>query len=100
MEALSGMTGDYLKGVKRRASESKAYSAFQLIGLELATVLNDRAHTPLYIKIAKDHPDHHRLMILAKDVAGKPSVHNKGAYFMRLLFKNDDYGKKDTFDTQ
>ncbi len=96
VEALGGSTGDYFKNLAKRGKESKAYSAHQLAGLELADILGDRAHTALYIKIAKQNPDHHRLMILAKDIAGKPSVQNKGAYFMRLLYN----GKKDTHHQQ
>ena len=85
VEAFGGITGDYLNDLAKRGKESKAYSAHQLAGLQLADILGDRAHTALYISIAKRNPDHHSLMILAKDIAGKPSVQNKGAYFMRLL---------------
>ena len=99
VEAFGGISSDYLANLAKRGKESKAYSAHQLVGLQLAEILGDAAHTALYIRIAKLHTDHHALMILAKDIAGKPSVQNKGAYFMRLLHgerKNSPAnGKKD-----
>lgn len=99
MEAFKNFSGDYLKGLTGRASESKVYSAHQEIGLELATILHDRFHKALYIKLAKTHPDHQRLLILAKDIAGRQGVTNKGAYFMRLLFDGEHYdGKKNSFN--
>lgn len=99
MDALRGLAGDYMGGLAKRAKASKVYAGFQMIGLELANILSDRAHTPLYIRLAKTHPDHAQLMILAKDIAGKPSVTNKGAYFMKALSNKDkgyDGWKKDT----
>ena len=85
VEGLRGITGDYFKDLSKRGKESKAYSAHQLAGLQLAEILCDAAHKSLYIRLAKSHADHHALMILAKDIAGKPSVQNKGAYFMRMV---------------
>ena len=99
MEAFKNFSGDYLKGLAGRASESKVYSAHQEVGLQLAALLHDRFHKALYIKLAKTHPDHHRLLILAKDIAGRQGVANKGAYFMRLLFDGENYnGKKNSFN--
>lgn len=99
MDAFGGLVGNYGDRLAERAKASKVYAGFQMIGLELANILSDRAHTPLYIKLAKTHPDHAQLMILAKDIAGKPSVTNKGAYFMKALSNKDkgyDGWKKDT----
>lgn len=92
METLGNLSKDYVKRLDERARESHVYRSYQLVGLELADILRDGSHKALYIKIAKDHADHHRLLILAKDIAGRPGVKNKGAYFMRLLFDGDHYG--------
>lgn len=99
MEAFKNVSGDYLGGLAHRAKESKVYSAHQEVGLELATILHDRFNKALYMKIAKTHPDHQRLLMLAKDIAGRQGVGNRGAYFMRLLFDGEHYDgkKKDTF---
>ncbi len=95
VEAFKGGAGEYLKNLSKRSKVSRAYSAHQSVGLELAGILNDAAHKALYIRLAKKYTDHHSLMILAKDVASKPSVQNKGAYFMRLL-----HGEKKTTETK
>ncbi len=101
MEAITGGAGEYLKNLSKRGKSSRAYSAHQSVGLELAGILNDAAHKALYIRLAKKYTDHHSLMILAKDVAGKPSVQNKGAYFMRMLHgeKKIPDGKNGTKNT-
>lgn len=91
METFGSLGKDYIKRLDKRAGESHVYRSYQLIGLELADILRDARHTSLYIKIAKDHKDHQRLLILAKDIAGRPAVKNRGAYFMRLLFDGDWY---------
>ena len=99
MEAFKNVSGDYLQGLAGRARESKVYSAHQMIGLELATILHDRFNKALYIKIAKTHSDHQRLLMLAKDIAGRQGVANRGAYFMRLLFDGKQYdGQKNIFN--
>ncbi len=99
MDAFKNVSGDYLKGLLGRRATSKVYSAHQMIGLELATILHDRFHTALYIKLAKTHPDRERLLTLAKDIASRQGVANKGAYFMRLLFDGEHYdGKKNLFN--
>jgi len=104
MDAFKNVSGDYLKGLASRRDTSKIYSAHQSIGLELATILHDRFNKALYIKIAKTHPDHQRLLMLAKDIAGREGVVNRGAYFMRLLFDGEHYdgyhGKKNTIDRE
>ncbi len=75
---------DYLELLKKRAKESKVYSSHQMTGLMLAEILNDEKHKSLYIKLAKEK-DPQKLMELAKSVAGRKNVANKGAYFMKLL---------------
>lgn len=76
----------YLKELKRRAAESHVYRKYQLIGLEVAQILGDSRHKALYIRLAKESGTAaDRLLRLAKDVAERTSVRNKGAYFMSLL---------------
>ena len=91
---MGGMALDpeYLKTVAARAKKSHVYRKYQMTGLMLAEILADNAHKALYIKLAKEH-DGERLIRLARDVAEKRDVKNKGAYFMRMLF---DGGKDST----
>lgn len=77
---------DYLNKLKKRGSESKVYKKHQLVGLEIARVLEDEKHKSLYIKLAKDN-NQEKLMWLAKEIAEKKNVKNKGAYFMSVLKK-------------
>ncbi len=74
----------YLTALKDRAKESHVYKKFQLTGLEIAEILRDEPHKSLYIKLAKQY-DPGELLRLAKEVAERKNVNNKGAYFMRLL---------------
>ncbi len=82
---------DYLASLKERGKESRVYKKYQMTGLMLAEILGDNAHKALYIKLAKDH-DEEKLVRLAKDIAEKKNIRNKGAYFMRMLFD----GRKNT----
>ena len=92
------MGKEYFKNLDERRHESHVYRPYQLIGLELAEILHDEAHKSLYIKLAKDHSDYHRLLSLAKRIAEQNSVRNKGAYFMKLFY-DKDYGKTDNGKT-
>lgn len=83
----SGFKKEYLELMRKRRGDSKIYAKHQFIGLELAKVLDDMSRKALYIKLAKEN-DGERLLTLAKDVASKIGVKNKGAYFMRVFFKN------------
>jgi len=74
----------YLKELARRGKESHVYRKYQLIGLEISQLLKDERHKVLYIKLAKEG-NADRMLALAKDVAGRDSVKNKGAYFMAIL---------------
>jgi hypothetical protein len=75
---------NYLKELRKRAKESRVYRKHQLIGLEIAHILHDEKHKSLYIKLAKEqNPD--TLLALAKEVAERTQVRNRGAYFMKLL---------------
>ena len=79
---------DYLEELKKRKKESRVYSEHQLVGLLIAEILEDDKHKSLYIKMAKDYnPD--KLLKLAKSVAERKNVENKGAYFMKLFYSND-----------
>lgn len=74
----------YLKELKRRAGESRVYKKHQLIGLEVAQILEDEKHKTLYIKLAKEgNPE--AILCLAKEVAERKAVKNKGAYFMKVF---------------
>jgi hypothetical protein len=81
---MPGTREKYMTELKRRGKESHVYRQYQLIGLELAELLNDRAHKALYIKLAKER-DPERLLAIAKDVADRKDVKNRGAYFMRVV---------------
>lgn len=80
---------DYLDELKKRKSQSRVYKEYQLVGLSIAEILEDEKHKALYIKLAKEHnPD--KLYRLAKSVADRKNVGNKGAYFMSLLYKDEN----------
>ncbi|MBI5732419.1 hypothetical protein HY967_00460 [Candidatus Jorgensenbacteria bacterium] len=83
----------YMDALRERANTSHAYTSHQLIGLEIADILEDPKHKALYIKLAKEHGPH-ELLKLAKDVASRSNINNMGAYFMRLVgelkFKNNE----------
>lgn len=71
----------YLSELAARRRKSRAHTRHQLIGLLIAETLADRSHKSLYIKMAKEgNPD--VLLALAKDVAERPGIDNRGAYFM------------------
>lgn len=73
----------YLDEIKKRKKDSKVYKEFQLTGLELADILDDREHKSLYIRLAKTN-SRQKLMAVAKDVADRRNVKNLGAYFMKM----------------
>lgn len=74
----------YIAELRRRAKESHVYRKYQLVGLAIAETLKDERHKALYIKLAKEH-DGERLLALAKDIAERRNVKNRGAYFMSLM---------------
>ncbi|HOB89939.1 MAG TPA: hypothetical protein PLN18_00985 [Candidatus Colwellbacteria bacterium] len=80
---------DYFRKIKERAKESRVYTRHQLVGLEMAELLDDRAHKSLYIKLAKEFNED-RLLSLAKSIAEKKNIKNKGAYFMAIWQKEKD----------
>ena len=75
---------NYIKNLKERGKDSHIYTKFQLIGLEIAQILNDNKLKAIYIKLCKDkNPE--TLLAIAKDVAERKTIENKGGYFMRVL---------------
>ena len=74
---------EYLNQYKERAKTSRVYRKYQMTGLALAEILEDDKHKSLYIKLAKNGNDE-KLIRLAKNVAERKNIKNKGAYFMNL----------------
>ena len=75
---------EYMDELKKRSRESRVYKEYQLMGLLIAEALEDEKHKSLYIKLAKEH-DGDELLKIAKDVAERANIENKGAYFMKIL---------------
>lgn len=86
---------DYIKTLKDRNKKSHVYKKFQMMGLEIARLLNDEKHKSLYIKLAKEkNPE--TLLAIAKDVSQRKNIENKGGYFMKILqekFPKKERGK-------
>lgn len=75
---------EYLKEIRTRVKKNRVSQKFQLTGLALADILEDREHKALYIKLAKER-DEDSLISLAKRVAENGRIKNRGAYFMKLV---------------
>ncbi len=73
-----------MQALSKRSGQSRAYKSYQTIGLEVAEILEDFGHKSLYIKLAKEHGED-KILRIAKTVAEKKDVKNKGAYFMKVL---------------
>jgi len=84
MENLERTNQKYFDILKERFKESRVYKPHQLIGLMLAEILKDQKHKSLYMKLAKTY-DNDELLRLAKNLAERKDIDNKGAYFMKLL---------------
>lgn len=93
MKRVGEHGGGYAKTIAERAKTSRVYRKYQLIGLEIADILQDNTHKALYIKLAKDFGGD-RLLAFAKTVAENRNVRNKGAYFMRVLHSDEHPGYK------
>ena len=74
----------YLDELKNRSKQSRIYKMHQSIGLEVAALLEDPSHKALYMKLAKKHGAD-KILQLAKTVAEKKDIKNKGAYFMKVI---------------
>ena len=82
-------SNEYLTSIKERAGNKRIGYKHQLIGLEVADILDDRSHKALYIKLVKKFGEQ-KILTLAKSVAERKNIKNKGAYFMSMLhIKND-----------
>lgn len=94
-DELMAIGKDYLLVVKERGKKSRVYRKYQLTGLMLAEILGDEKHKSLYIKLAKEHSENF-LLRMARDVAERANVKNRGAYFMRLItsYANRKYRKQ------
>lgn len=75
---------EYLQELRRRGKSSRVYREHQLIGLVVAQILGDEKHKSLYIKLAREYGSD-KILQLAKSVAERKRVKNKGAYFMKIL---------------
>ena len=75
---------NYLEELKERGKTSRVHREYQLIGLLVSQILEDERHKSLYIKLAREYGSEYMLQ-LAKDVAERKRVKNKGAYFMKML---------------
>jgi hypothetical protein len=92
---------DYIADLRKKAKESKVYQKHQLIGLQVAEILNDNKHKALYIKLAKEK-NTDRLLEVARAVAERANIKNPGAYFMRIITSNEVESKykKDNNNTK
>lgn len=88
------MDENYLEILKERSKQSRVYKKYQLTGLMIAEILHDDKHKALYIKLAKEHSQA-KLLELAKGIAERQNIKNKGAYFMRMVqvLKKEKNGK-------
>ncbi len=85
MRNLIDDSKNYFAVIAERKVTSKAYREHQLIGLEVAQLLGDFSHKALYMKLTKQHGKD-MILKLAKSVAERKDIRNKGAYFMKVLF--------------
>ncbi len=74
----------YLARLRQRQKNKRISREFQQTGIDVAEILGDMRHKALYIKLAKEH-NPQALIALAKDVADRQGVKNKGAYFMKVF---------------
>jgi len=84
VEPIKNVKKQYTEELSRRRKESRAYTSYQHVGLEIADILNDWSHRSLYIRLARDN-DPNALIRLAKSVADRKGIDNPGAYFMKIL---------------
>ena len=84
MELFGKDSKSYLKDLQQRAQNYRIHKSYQLVGLEIAAMLDDAGHKSLYIKLAKKHGTD-KLLQIAKSVAERKGIDNKGAYFMKIL---------------
>ena len=88
MDNLKEIRQDYFKTLKERAKKSRVYKPHQLTGLTLTEILEDPSHKSLYMRLAKDY-NNDELLRIAKNLAERKNIENKGAYFMKVLKASD-----------
>ncbi|MBI3046519.1 MAG: hypothetical protein HYY86_03240 [Candidatus Harrisonbacteria bacterium] len=88
MDNLRQVKTEYFKTLKERSKKSRVYQPHQMAGLILAEILEDPKHKSLYMKLAKKY-DNNELLRLAKDLAERKNIENRGAYFMKMLKTSD-----------
>lgn len=76
--------GSYIEELQKRSKESRVHTEHQMMGLLIAEALEDPEHKSLYMRLAKKH-DPDTLLRIAKDVADREGIENKGAYFMKIV---------------
>jgi hypothetical protein len=81
MEDIRKVGKEYFKLLKERSKTSRVYKSHQMTGLTLAEILEDQEHKSLYMN--------HELIRLAKNLAERKNIENKGAYFMKILQSSD-----------
>ena len=84
MEDFKDISKKYMDTLQKRAKKSRIYKSYQMTGLLLVELLQDSAHTPIYIRLAKLY-DNQQLLGLAKTITKRVDIKNKGAYFMKML---------------
>ena len=84
MDDIKKISKEYFKVLRKRSEESRVYKPYQSVGLTLTEILRDFKHKSLYMKLAKKY-DNNSLLQLAKSIAERKDVRNKGAYFMSML---------------
>ncbi len=88
MEKFKTTGKKYFELLKARSQRSRVYKPHQQTGLILADLLDDPKHKSLYMRLSKFF-DNSDLIRLARSLADRRSIQNKGAYFMKML-KNSD----------
>lgn len=88
MEDIKKVGKEYFKLLKERSKTSRVYKSHQMTGLTLAEILEDQEHKSLYMRLSKIY-DNHELIRLAKNLAERKNIENKGAYFMKVLQASD-----------
>ena len=88
MESLKKLKTEYFGVWKERSKKSRVYKPHQLTRLSLAEILEDPDHKSLYMKLSKIY-DNGELIRMAKTLADRNNIENKGAYFMKILKASD-----------
>ncbi len=88
MKTIQNLTDDFRKQFDQRSpGSSRIKHQFQVIGLELSRLLNDKKNISLYMKIAKQNKNFGQLLHHAKKIREDKRIENKGAYFMSIVFE-------------